>query len=143
MSSLRVALGCLAGALLLLAGCGGDDGIDVSLRVVVADNNIREEGIECAGARPFGYMRAGAPFALEAGDGTVLAEGELPAGEAVNADPSIDWGVERIPTVCVLLLELEDVPERPSYRLRLPEGQPLEFERSNITPGEPLQLLVQ
>ena len=143
MSPLRTALGCVAGALLLLAGCGGDDGIDVSLRVVVPDNNIRAEGVECAGARPFGYVRPGAPFALEADDGSVLAEGELPAGEAVNADPSIDWGVERIPTVCVLELELEDVPERSSYRLRLPEGQPLEFDRSQLREDEPLQLVVQ
>jgi hypothetical protein len=140
----RVAAAGLAAALLGAAGCGGEeDTIEARLRLVVPDNNIRVEGIECAGARPFDYVRAGAPFALEAQDGTVLADGELPAGRAENADPSIDWGVERIPTVCVMDLELEAVPERRRYRLRLPEGRPLEFERSLLSPDEPLQLIVQ
>ena len=41
------------------------------------------------------------------GDGSVVAEGELPAGEAENADPSIDWNSERIPTVCVMTFDVE------------------------------------
>ena len=41
----------------------------------------------------------------------MVAEGELPPG-SVNADPTIDWGVERIPTFCVFELEVEDVPRR-------------------------------
>lgn len=145
MRRIRLAAGPVAAVLIGLVGCGGggDDTVEAHLRLVVPDNNIREEGVECAGARPFGYVRAGAPFAVEAPDGTVLSEGELPAGRAENADPSIDWGVERIPTVCVLELELEDLPERPRYRLRLPEGRPLEFERSLLVDEEPLQLLVQ
>ena len=44
--------------------------------------------------------------------------------------------------MCVLELEL-DVPERPGYRLRLPEGRPLEFDRSLLSGDEPLQLIVQ
>ena len=139
------AAGCLAAALLGVAGCsgGGEDTIEAHLRLVVPDNNIRVEGDECAGARPFEYVHPGARFALEAPDGTVLVDGELPAGRAENADPSIDWGVERIPTVCVMELDLEDVPERPRYRLRLPEGRPLRFERTLLSADEPLQLLVQ
>ena len=131
-------------ALIVLAGCGGsgEDGIDVSLRVVAPDNNIRLEGAECAGARPFEHVHAGAGYALEAADGEVLAEGELPAGIAENADPDIDWGVERIPTVCVMPLTLEDVPEREAYRLRLDEGPPLEFEAALLSGTEPLQLVV-
>jgi hypothetical protein len=128
-----------------LTGCGGggEDTVEARLRLVVPDNNIRVEGVECAGARPFGYVRAGAPFTLETPEGTVLVDGELPPGHAENADPSIDWGVERIPTVCVMELDLEDVPERPSYRLRLPEGRPLEFDRAHLSADEPLQLIVQ
>ncbi|HWM14507.1 MAG TPA: hypothetical protein VNO56_08505 [Gaiellaceae bacterium] len=139
----RTPAACLAAALLGLAGCGGEDTIEAHLRLVVPDNNIRVEGIECAGARPFEYVRPGAAFALEAADGSVLVDGELPAGHAENADPTIDWGVERIPTVCVLELELEDVPERRSYRLRLPEGRPLGFDRSHLSGDEPLQLVVE
>jgi hypothetical protein len=114
----------LAG-LLLAAGCGGGDP-DTSIRLVVPDENIRAEGVECAGARPFEHIHAGAPFTIEAGDGTVVAEGTLPAGHAVNAEPEIDWGVERIPTFCVLELEV-DLPERPRYRLVLEDSRPLEF----------------
>jgi hypothetical protein len=135
----------LAALLPGLAACGGsgEETIDARLRLVVPDNNIRVEGVECAGARPFEHVRPGAAYVLEAGDGSVVAEGELPTGHAENADPSIDWGVERIPTVCVLDLELEDVPARGRYRLRLPEGRPLEFDRSQLPPDEPLQLTVQ
>jgi hypothetical protein len=145
MRRAHAAAGCVAAVLLGLGGCGGDgeETLEARLRLVVPDNNIRVEGIECAGARPFDYVRAGAPFALEAPDGTVLVDGELPAGRAENADPSIDWGVDRIPTVCVMELELEDVPERRSYRLRLPEGRPLEFDRSHLSADEPLQLIVR
>jgi hypothetical protein len=117
------------GALALgLAGCGSGDGRDLALRLVVEDKNIRAEGEECAGARPFGYVHAEAGYAVEDAEGEVLADGELPAGRAVNADPSIDWGVERIPTFCVFELEVDDVPERETYALRLDEGSPLPFD---------------
>jgi hypothetical protein len=139
----RVAAAGLAAALLGAAGCGGEeDTIEARLRLVVPDNNIRVEGIECAGARPFDYVRAGAPFALEAQDGTVLADGELPAGRAENADPSIDWGVERIPTVCVMELEVA-LPERPRYRFVLPDAVPLEFDAALLESEDPLQLVLR
>ena len=146
MNRARPAAASLAAAVLLgLAGCGGggEETVEAHLRLVVPDNNIRVEGVECAGARPFDYVRPGASFTLEAPDGTVLADGELSAGRAENADPSIDWGVERIPTVCVMELELEGLPERPGYQLRLPEGRPLAFDRSDLSGDEPLMLLVQ
>ena len=118
------------------AGCGGS-GEQTEIRLVVADKNIREEGVECAGARPFHHVHAGASFAIEDADGTVVASGELPAGRAENAEPNIDWGVERIPTFCVLELEVE-LPERPRYRLRLGRGRPLEF----VVDEDPVVLVV-
>jgi hypothetical protein len=125
-----------------LVGCSGDT-TDVHLRVVVADNEIRAEGVECAGARPYQYVHAGARFTLETDDGTELAEGELPAGRAENADPSIDWGVERFPTVCAMEVDVEGVPQHAGYRLRLPEGPPLEFEASANSGEERITLIVQ
>jgi len=127
-----------------LAGCGGSgDGLDVRITLVVPDENVRVEGTECAGARPFQYVHAEASYALEDEDGETLAEGELPAGRAVNADPSIDWGVERIPTFCVLELELDDVPRRPGYALRLERGSPLPFGASLVEGGDPVRLTVR
>ena len=41
------------------------------------------------------------------------------------------------------VITVEGLPERPVYRLRLPEGRPLEFDREHLSPDEPLQLLVQ
>jgi hypothetical protein len=137
----RLGASCLLA--LLLAGCsaGGGDTTEAQFRVVIPDNNIREEGVECAGARPFRQIRRGTAFTVEDGDGEVVAEGELPAGRAENADPSIDWGVERIPTVCVMELEL-DLPARPRYRFVLPDTVPLDFDAAVLERDEPLQLVL-
>ena len=127
--------------LVVLAGCGGsdEDTVDARIALVVPDNNIREEGIECAGARPFRHVHAGTPFRIEAGDGSVVAAGELPAGKAANADPSIDWNSERIPTVCVMTFDVE-LPKRPRYRLVIEGSVPTPFARSVIREGETLRL---
>lgn len=118
----------VAAALVVAAGCSGsDDG--TSIRLVVPDKNIREEGVDCAGARPFEHVHAGASYAVEDADGTVVADGELPAGRAENAEPEIDWEVERIPTFCVLEFDV-DVPEGERYRLRVDGVRPLDFESS-------------
>lgn len=134
----------LAALVAVLAGCGGSgDELDVRITLVVEDKNIRAEGSECAGARPFHYVHAEAGYTLEGADGEVLADGELPAGRAVNADPAIDWGVERIPTFCVLELEVDDVPRRPGYALHLEQGRPLSFDASLVERGEPVRLAVR
>ncbi len=127
---------------LVLSGCspGGDESA-ARLRVVIPDNNIREEGVECSGARPFRQIRRGTAFTVEDAAGEVVAEGELPAGRAENADPSVEWGVDRIPTVCVMELEL-DLPPRPSYRFLLPDAVPLEFDAALLERDEPVELVL-
>ena len=132
-----------ATAFLALVGCTGSDTVNVQLLVVVPDNEIRAEGVECAGARPFEYVHAGTRYTLETEDGTDLAEGRLPAGRAENADPSVDWGVDRIPTVCVIDVDLPDVPPHSRYQLRLEQGRPLQFAASRISGDEPIRLIVQ
>ncbi len=132
---------CLLPAL-LLAGCSvGGDASGSRFRVVIPDNNIREEGVECAGARPFQQVHRGTRFTVEAADGEVVAEGKLPAGRAENADPTVDWGVERIPTVCVMELEV-DLPERPRYRFILPDAVPLDFDAALLERDEPVELIL-
>jgi hypothetical protein len=129
-------------ALVVLAGCGGGgDAVEARLSVVVPDNNIREEGSECAGARPFRAIHRGTRFTVEDGSGQTLAEGELPTGVAVNADPSIDWEDELIPTVCTFELEV-GLPERRRYRLLLPDAVPAEFARELLDGEEPLRLVL-
>ena len=130
--------------LVALAGCGGSDEESLGARIalVVPDNNIREEGIECAGARPFRHVHAGTSYRIEAGDGSVVAEGELPAGRAENADPSIDWNSEKIPTVCVMTFDVE-LPERPRYRLVIEGSVPTAFARSLVREDETLRLVLQ
>lgn len=135
--------GCCGLVALVLAGCsgGGGDMSAARFRVVIPDNNIREEGVECAGARPFRQIRRGTEFTVEDAEGEVVAEGELPAGRAENADPTVDWGVERIPTVCVMEVEL-DLPERPSYRFVLPDTVPLDFDAALLERDEPVELVL-
>ena len=60
---------------------------------------------------------------------------------ATNADPGIDWESERFPTHCVFEVEVE-LPERPRYRLVLPDVLPVEFERSLLDRDEPLRLVL-
>ena len=130
-------------SLLLVAGCsatGGEQGGRIT--VVVPDNNIREEGAECAGARPFRQIRRGAEYSIEAAEGEEIARGSLPAGTAVNADPKIDWGVERIPTVCVFELEAA-LPDPARYRLILPETRPLELDGPLLEDDEPVRLVLR
>ena len=74
-------------------------------------------------------------------EGEVVAEGELPAGRAENADPEIDWGVERIPTVCVMEVEV-DLPERLRYRFLLPDTVPLDFDAALLARDEPVELVL-
>jgi hypothetical protein len=124
----------------LVPACGGS-GIDADLRIVVPDNNVREEGVECSGARPFRSIHRGTAYSIEDGAGDVVADGELPAGQAVNADPSVDWGVERIPTVCVMEVEV-DLPERPHYRFLLPDTVPLDFDAALLARDEPVELVL-
>jgi hypothetical protein len=126
--------------LAVAAGCGGDES-GARLRVVIPDNNIRAEGVECSGARPFRHVHRGTPYRIEAGDGAVVAEGELPAGSAENADPKIDWESDRIPTVCVMELDV-DLPQRPRYRFVLDGSLPIEFDGALLDGDEPVLLVL-
>jgi hypothetical protein len=135
----------VAVGLLLLGACDGSsaDQDVVDLVLVVPDSSIRAEGAECAGARPYQHVHRGAVFTVESEDGTVLFEGQLPAGRAENAAPDIDWGVERFPTVCVMELQVPELPAQPRYQLRLEQGRPLPFDADRLRDHEPVRLVVR
>jgi len=96
---------------------------DIILQVM--DGNVREPGVECAGARPFLYVHAGARFDVTDAGGEVLASGPLPPGVAVEAFND-DLEVDRVPTFCVFTVSIE-LPDRAAYRLVLEEGDPVSF----------------
>ena len=138
MTGLTRLLACCA-IVLAASGCSRSGGDDVRFRLVVPDNNIRVEGVECAGATPFRHVHRNAGFKVEDGAGKVIAEGELPAGRAVNADPTVDWGVKRIPTFCVLEFGV-DLPKRDRYKFVLDRGDPIEFDGSLVKPDKPVEI---
>ena len=138
--SRRVWVG-LALPAVLAAGCGGGDDVDARLAIVAPDNNIRAEGDECAGARPFRAIHRGTAFTVEDGSGAVVAEGELPMGRATNADPRIDWESDRFPTVCVFDVDV-GLPERARYRVLLPDAVPLEFDAALLARDDPVELIL-
>ena len=85
-------------------------------------------------------MHPEAPVQVEARNGKVVADGELPAGHARNAEPDIDWEIERIPTFCVVDFEV-DVPGPAPYRLRLSRGRPLDFTVP-AAGGKPIEVVL-
>ena len=126
-----------------LAGCasGGERGSTAHCR---SSSRTTTSARKASSARAPGrsaQCSRGTAYTIEDGDGEVVADGELPAGQAENADPSVDWGVERIPTVCVLELEV-DLPERARYRFVLPDTLPIEFDAALLEEDEPLRLVL-
>ncbi len=120
---------------------GASDG--VQLRVVIPDMNIRPEGADCAGARPYRHLRPGVAFAVETPEGEVLASGKLPSGNAENADPTIDWeDLARIPTVCIMELAVGPLPDHPQYELHIEGAKPIPFGAEDVAVGTPIVLMI-
>ncbi len=143
----RALQAALAVLLVLTAACSGDGGAEegdqIALRVVIPDGNIRPEGSDCAGARPYRHVRPGVSYSLQSGEGDVLADGELPSGVAENADPSIDWeDLARIPTVCIMELAFTGIPEHDEYALHIDGVSPMPFTSADVALGTPIVLIL-
>ncbi|WP_173063441.1 hypothetical protein [Phytohabitans houttuyneae] len=105
-----------AAALLLLGGCGGaEPASPTTVRVLVRDINIREEGVDCAGTGAYTFFHNRAPFRVLDGEGQTLADGRLPPGKAVRTFEE-DLEVDRVPTYCEFAVPVS-VPSRPGYQL--------------------------
>jgi hypothetical protein len=125
--------GLIATGLLLTSGCTSASGEKVArepieLNLVVLNLNIRAVGDTCGGTGPFTYVHAKSPYRIEDSQGETVSEGTLPPGIAIKAS-DLDWGVERIPTLCEFTFNAKVPSDRNSYRLVLEKGKPIEFTK--------------
>jgi hypothetical protein len=115
------------GAALLLAasvgGCGGESSSETTVRVLVRDINIREEGADCAGTGAYTSFHNRARFRVLDGDGETLTDGRLPPGKAVRTFEE-DLEVDRIPTYCEFAVPVS-VPSRAGYQLVVDDEPPI------------------
>lgn len=115
------------GVVLLLAaamgGCGGEAASATTVRVLVRDINIREEGVDCAGTGAYTFFHNRAPFRVLDGDGRTLTDGRLPPGKAVRTFEE-DLEVDRIPTYCEFAVPVS-VPSRSAYQLVVDDRSPI------------------
>jgi hypothetical protein len=113
-------------ALLLAAavgGCGGEAASATTVRVLVRDINIREEGVDCAGTGAYTFFHNRAPFKVLDSDGRTLTDGRLPPGKAVRTFEE-DLEVDRIPTYCEFAVPVS-VPSRAGYQLVVDDRSPI------------------
>ena len=88
-----------------------------------------------------GDVHAGARFTVGGAGRDRAGRGPLPAGRAENAEPSIDWGVTRFPTVRYEV-DHRGLPEHAGYRLT--PGAGLTRRRSQHgEPDEPVVVVVE
>lgn len=105
----------LTAVALLVSGCSNADAEDteaeptgISIRLVIADGNIREPEVPCQGAGAFRYAHPEAPFVVEDAAGQEVASGSLPQGVSEPAW-TLDLGDRRQVTVCVMEIALPGV----------------------------------
>jgi hypothetical protein len=113
-------------ALLLAAavgGCGGEAASATTVRVLVRDINIREEGVDCAGTGAYTHFHNRAPFRVLDGEGETLTDGRLPPGTAVRTFEE-DLEVDRVPTYCEFAVPVS-VPSRSGYQLVVGDRAPI------------------
>lgn len=111
-----------------LGGCGGEATPETTVRVLVRDINIREEGVDCAGTGAYTFFHNRAPFRVLDGEGRTLTDGSLPPGKAVRTFEE-DLEVARIPTYCEFAVPVA-VPSRSEYQLVVDDRPPIPLTAS-------------
>ncbi|BCB90947.1 hypothetical protein [Phytohabitans suffuscus] len=111
----RSLAGFAATVLLAVAASGCESSSQTTVRVLVRDINIREEGVDCAGTGAYTFFHNRAPFRVLDGEGATVADGRLPPGKAVRTFEE-DLEVDRIPTYCEFAVPVS-VPSRAGYQL--------------------------
>ncbi|MFU8874663.1 hypothetical protein [Micromonospora sp. SL4-19] len=124
-----------------LTACGGAEEARsaMTVRVLVRDINIRQEGVDCAGTGPYTHFHNRAPFQVIDGAGRTLAEGSLSSGTSV-ATFEEDLEVERVPTYCEFAVPV-NLAARDAYRLVV-DGHPAIDLTPNNSEGPALVAVV-
>lgn len=128
MSCSRWLTAGLSSTLLLVApACGnsqaGAEAPGVTVRLVIADGNIRAPDVTCSGAGPFRFAHAEAPYVIQDASGGPVASGVLPQGRAEQAW-SLDLGDGRQPTVCVMMIDVPGMDAVDGHFLVIGDHQP-------------------
>jgi hypothetical protein len=104
---------------------------DLAGQVVVLDAAIRAAGTPCAGARPFLYIHPGATVVVRDLEGTVLAEGRIGEGEAVNAHEPLAH-LARAPAFCRMEFTVPRVPPADGYELQFGDGHTVTLDPAEL-----------
>ena len=101
------------------------------VRLTIPDWSLRPAGTSCAGAGPYRFAHAEAPFVIHDDDGREIARGALPSGTSEKAmDVDFNSNVRREPTLCVMRVEIE-AAEQVEGHLMVLDGRPgLPIEKS-------------
>jgi hypothetical protein len=125
----------LAIAVLGLTGCGAADGDStsepaVTLRLVIADGNVRPPDVPCTGAGGSRYAHPEAPYVVRDASGRVVASGELPQGRS-EAAWNLDLGERRQPTLCVMMVDVSGLESVAGHTFAV-NGRPPDPIRPNV-----------
>jgi hypothetical protein len=115
---------------LLFTGClvadsnsGPVEPAGITIRLVIADGNIREPDVSCEGAGAYRFAHPEAPFVIADATGRAVATGTLPLGAAEPAW-GVDLGDRRQPTVCVMLIGVPGLHSVDGLSLVIDGGHP-------------------
>lgn len=145
-ASLAVVTLAAAGlAVATLGGCAGSSSADdtadeprATVRLIIADGNLRTLGQSCNGAAPYRFAHAEASYVIQDREGTEVFRGELPTGSAEKI-LEVDVGADtRQPTTCVMTLEVTGMTEADGHELLIGErpGVPIEPSTADGIAGE-------
>ncbi|PZG17270.1 hypothetical protein C1I95_15850 [Micromonospora craterilacus] len=123
-------LGVVALSVTLGSGCSGNADPPAApaktqvVRLTIPDWSLRPAGTSCAGAGPYRFAHAEAPFVIQDDEGREIARGTLPSGTSEKAmDVDFNSNVRREPTLCVMRLEVE-AEEQVEGHLLVLDGRP-------------------
>lgn len=120
--SLAIALAACALLLSCASAGGGEDAAASSIRLMIKDGVLRQNGAECGGTGPLAGVHPTAEFDVVDADGAVVYSGRLPQGTAVKSF-DIEVGELAEPTDCQMDISIPGVADGDGLSLIL-DGVP-------------------